>query len=280
MVKIIVAGAVGLWILQAAVPASGGEGDHGCEGTGQGVYRVVELRGRESALVLFGTRHRTDPADPVWAELEQRVAALRPTVILVEGDGPPEPTRELAITHGGDGGFLCWLATQRRVPCRSLDLPEPEEARRLLLRHDPDEVLLFLTVRALAYFNPRPTAERPPGDLVQWALRRYGPMAGLPAATEAGLGATCERVLHRSWDPSAVTTDWHDPRKSDLQTQRISRESDELREPYMLERLLASPGGEARVFAVVGEGHLCNLQADLRARWEEARKVRAGASQR
>jgi hypothetical protein len=271
-VKNVILGIVVLCGLLVAVPAGAGQEEPGpCEGTGKGAYQVIELHGPDTSLVLFGTRHRTDLADPVWAELEQRVAKLQPTVILVEGSGPPSPTREFAITHGGDGSFLCWLASQRGIDCQSLDLAEPEEARRLLLRHAPDEVLLFFTVRVLAYFNPRPPTERPPGDLIQWTLRRYGPMAGLPNATSGDLASTCQRALHRTWDPDAVTTDWHDPRKSDLLTQRMSQESNDLREPYILERLLVSAENGARVFAAVGEGHLCNLEANLRTRWKETR---------
>ena len=245
--------------------------DH-CEGTGEGAYRVLELQRADASLslVLFGTRHRTDPADPVWVELERLVAKALPIMVLVEGDSPVQATREAAIARGGEPGFLCWLAAQRGAACQSLDLPEPEEARRLLERHSPDEVLLFLTVRVLAYYNARGATERPPGDVVLRALRRYGPMVGLPDASSADLDRTCKRTLHRSWDPGAVSVEWHDPRQRELLTQRISRESNELREPYMLEKLLESSRGGARVFAAVGEGHVCNLQAVLRARWRDA----------
>lgn len=270
-----ISGIVVLYCILGAFSVKAGQEEPGpCEGTGKGAYRAIELRASDTSLVLFGTRHKTDPTDPVWTDLEHRVATLQPTVILVEGSGPPPPTRELAIRHGGEGSFLCWLASQRGVPCQSMDLPEPEEARRLLQRHSADEVLLFLSVRVLAYFNPRPVAERPPGDLVQWTLRRYGPMAGMPNATSADLASTCQRVLHRAWDPGSVTTDWHDPRKTDLLTQRMSQESNDLREPWMLERLLAAAETGARVFAGVGEGHLCNLQAELSARWQATKTER------
>lgn len=151
-----------------------------------------------------------------------------------------------------------------------MDLTEVEEARRLMRAHAPDEVLLFFVVRMLAYFNPRPPSQRPPGDMVAWGIRRYGPLVGRADATPADVARTCQAALHRPWKPGSVTTDWHDPRKSELLTQRMSRESNSLREPYMIEQLLAAATSGARVFATVGEGHVCNIRAELRARWNAA----------
>ncbi len=249
-----------------------------CEGDGEGAYRVVELRNAEASLVLFGARHRTDPADPIVAELERRVASFSPTVILVEGPATAtHSSRQVAIGHGGEMGLLCWFAAQRNIPCLSTDVPDAEQARQLLRRHAPDEVLLFLAVRALAYFNPRPASQRPPGDLVAWILQRYGPLVGLPNATSRDLARVCQRALHRRWDPSAVTTDWHDPRRSELLTQRMSRENNELRDPYMLEQMLSAARSGARVFVALGEGHVCNVRDALRTRWNSKRAHGAAA---
>jgi hypothetical protein len=127
-------------------------------------------------------------------------------------------------------------------------------------------------VRVLAYFNPRPASQRPPGDLVAWAIRRYAPLVGLPATTPGDVVVrACHRALHREWKPSEVTTDWHDPTKGDLLTQRMSRESNELREPYMLEQMLDAARDGARVFVTLGEGHVCNLRAEMLARMGASR---------
>ncbi len=220
-----------------------------CDGTGKGPHRMVELSGRGGALRVFGDRHETDPADPVFLDLERRVNGFDPTVFLVEGDlGTPHSDRARAIASGG---FLCWLAGRRNVPCQSVDLPESEEARRLAKRHPPDEVLMFLVARVLAYFNGRPPDQRPPGDLVDWAVRRYRDALHLPAATASDVAATFERVLGRPWRPDELTTEIHDPRRSELATQRMSAESNALREPYIVERLLEATRGGARAFAVL-----------------------------
>ena len=258
----------------AVAVAAGGQADPAhvepCDGRGDGAYRIVELRNESATLVLFGARHRTAPDDPILSEIERRVAALVPTVILVEGPAAAaEPDRATAIARGGEMGLLCWLANRRGVPCESSDLTEAEEVRRLLRRHPADEVLLFLSVRVLAYFNPRPPSQRPPGDLVEWTMRRYAPLVGLPVETAGQrVARACERSLGRPWEPSRVTTDWHDPTKDELLTQRLSRESNDLREPYMIDRLLEAARPGARAFAALGEGHVCNVGAALRARWK------------
>ena len=266
-------GLIGLYF-QLARPAVGApaHGVEHCEGTGEGSYRVLELEGRNASLVLFGARHRTDPADPIFDEIERRVAQFRPTIMLVEGSGSVEETstRELAITHhGGEMGFLCWLARERRIPCRGTDLTEAEEAHRLLRHHSPDEVLLSLVVRVLAYFNPKPASQRPPGDLVDWAIHRYGPLVGLESASERDVARTCNSALGRAWKPTAITTEWHDPRKSDLLTQRMSRESNDLREPFIVEQILNAAVKGERVFASLGEGHVCDFPGTLTPRWND-----------
>lgn len=243
----------------------------GCDGTGSGPYRVLEHRRGDARLLVLGARHRTDPADPILEEIEQRFLALDPTEVMVEGAGPEPDDRDTAIRHGGENGLLCWLARQHKIACRSLDLPEAEEARRLMSRHPAEEVLLFFVVRVLAYFNPRPPSQRPPGDLAAFAVARYAPLVGLPATSPEQLEPICRRALGRRWDPAAITTAWHDPRKVDLLTQRMSRESNALREPYMLESMLGALQGGSRVLAVVGEGHLCNLAPSLVSRDQRER---------
>jgi hypothetical protein len=264
--------------LALAAPSAGVAEERGrCEGAREGSILTVELASAEGALLVFGARHRTDPADPFLAELERRLEAFAPTVILVEGSlQAAEASREAAVVRGGEMGLLCWLAARRRIPCQGADLPEAEEARLLLQHHPPDEVLLFMAVRVLAYFNPRPAAQRPAGDLVAWTLQRYAPLVGLREAVAGEeLRRAWTRGLGRPFAPEAVTTAWHDPRFEDLLTQRMSRESNGLREPYMLERLLSASRGGARAFVALGEGHVCDLRPSLRERW----RARAGAAE-
>lgn len=242
-----------------------------CDGTASGGVHVLELAGPAGSVMLVGTQHRTDPADPVWDELERRVVGFKPTRYLVESLGKPAASREEAIQRGGESAFVCWLAAQQSAACGGLDLPESEEVARLRRKHTAEEVLLLKVIQVVAYFNPRPPDQRPPGDPLVWALKRYAPMAGLPDATPADIERICQQVLHRPWVTSEVTTEWHDPRRSDMLTQVMSQESNALREPYMLEQLLSAAGPGHRVFATVGEGHVCDLWSELSKRWAEVR---------
>jgi len=240
--------------------------DATCKGEGEGNYRVIDVKNSDARVVVFGDRHSTDPADPFFHEVERLVTELSPTVIVVEGQpgGPKPESRTVAIQHGGAGGLACWLASRSSVPCVYADLTEDEEARRLLKKYQADEVLVYFVVRVLAYFNPRPAAERPPGDLVEFALRRAAPLVGKPTASQEDLAMMWRRVLHRRFDPKEVTTDWHHPFKKEMITQRISREDNALREPYMIEQLIGAATPGARVFAVYGEGHVCSMRRRLR----------------
>jgi hypothetical protein len=83
-------------------------------------------------------------------------------------------------------------------------------------------------------------------------------------ATKADLAAIWERTLHRPCDPGDVTPEWHDPFKDETVIQRISREDNALREPFMIEQLVQAAKPGARVFAIFGEGHVCNLREPLK----------------
>jgi hypothetical protein len=56
-------------------------------------------------------------------------------------------------------------------------------------------------------------------------------------------------------------------------TQRISREDNALREPFMAEQLILAARPGERVFAVFGEGHICNLRQPIREALQKSGSV-------
>src|SRR5512143_2902355 len=93
---------------------------------------VVDIATDSRRLVLFGGRHSSDPADPMFGQIAAAFVALAPAFALHEGTPPAvEPEREIAIRRHGEAGLVRHLATQTGIGTASMDIPLPEEARLL-----------------------------------------------------------------------------------------------------------------------------------------------------
>ncbi len=229
---------------------------------------VVELARDEARLVLFGGRHSSDPADPMFDQIEAAFAKLAPVFALHEGTPPAvEVDREIAIRRHGEAGLVRHLAARADIDTASMDIPLAEEARLLRRELPRGEALVYLVVRQLASYN-RKTARMdfdgyfadffdliaPPLELaIDWPLIEKEHL----------------RVLGRPLDPHRVTAVETDPMCDELPTQRISRRSNRLRDEHMLRRLTAALDRHRRVFATVGVSHAVMLEPALRDAIEE-----------
>jgi len=224
---------------------------------------VVEVDGDGGRLVLFGTRHSSDPSEPTFAQIEAAFAALAPTFALHEGTPPAlEPQREIAIRRHGEAGLVRLLAARAGIETASMDVPLPDEARRLRAEIGPGDALVYLVVRQLASFN-RKTARMDFDGYFADFFALIGP--GLELDVDWPLIARQHaRLLGRPLAPRAVTARETDPTLDQLPTQRISRLSNRLRDEHMLAQLLAARRAHGRVFATVGVSHAVMLEPALR----------------
>lgn len=226
-------------------------------------YVVAVARGG-SRLLLFGGRHSTDPADPMFDQIEAAFLNLSPAFALHEGTPPAvEPDREIAIRRHGESGLVRHLAARTGVDTGSMDIPLAEEARLLRREITLGDALVFLVVRQLASYN-RKTA-RPDFDAY------FGDFFGLIApALEIEIDWPLMetehlRLLGRPLSARRVTALETDPMCDDLPTQRISRLSNRLRDEHMLRGLITALAEHERVFATVGVTHAVMLEPALRA---------------
>lgn len=226
---------------------------------------VVDLDGGGSRLVLFGGRHSSDPADPMFDQIEASFLRLAPEFALHEGTPPSvEGDREIAIRRHGEAGLLCHLAARLGIDTASLDIPLAEEARRLRRQMAVGEALVYLVVRQLASFN-RKTARM---DFEAYFAEFFALIApSLELATIAWPQVEAEHLRLMGYPLAArqVTARQSDPMRDELPTQRISRLSNRLRDEHILARLLASRCRYRRVFATVGVSHAVMLEPALRA---------------
>ena len=230
---------------------------------------VVDVARGGSRLLLFGGQHSSDPANPMFAQIETAFVTLSPAFALHEGTPPQvEAERELAIRRHGEAGLVRHLAARAGIETASMDIPLAEEAGLLRRQLAPGEALVFLVVRQLASFN-RKTARMDFDAYFGEFFGRIAPALELAAVDWPLVETEHLRVLGGPLKARQVTAIETDPMYDDLPTQRISRVSNRLRDEHMLCRLIDAMAEHQRVFATVGVTHAVMLEPALLAAAEK-----------
>jgi hypothetical protein len=226
---------------------------------------LVEVECGGSHLSLLGGLHSTDPADPIFGQIEAAFSRLSPTFALHEGTPPAvEPDREIAIRRHGEAGLVRHLAACAGIATASMDIPLAEEAGLLRRKIGQGPALVFLVVRQLASFN-RKTARMDYGAYFREFFDTIAPELHLAAIEWPLIEAEHLRLLGRRLVAAEVTGLETNPMCDDLPTQRIARWSNRRRDEYMLGRLIEAVREQRRVFATVGVTHAVMLEPALRA---------------
>ena len=226
---------------------------------------IVDVTRGDAHLLLFGGQHSSDPAHPMFNQVEAAFSAFAPAFALHEGTPPQvERDREIAIRRHGEAGLLRHLAARVDIDTASMDIPLAQEAGLLRREVGAGAALVFLVVRQLASFN-RKTARMDFDAYFGEFFDRIGPPLGLEELDWPRIEAEHQRRLGRPLSAHQVTALDTDPLFDDLPTQRIARRSNRLRDEYMLGRLLDAMTAHRRVFATVGVTHAVMLEPALRA---------------
>lgn len=226
---------------------------------------VVDVERADARLILFGSQHSSDPADPMFARIESAFLALAPAFALHEGTPPAvEPEREIAIRRHGEAGLVRHLAARAGIATASMDIPLADEARLLRRELTLGEALVFLVVRQLASFN-RKTARMDFTAYFAEFFELIAPALDLASIDWPFIEAEHARVLGRPLVPRQVTATETNPMLDALPTQRIARLSNRLRDEHMLTRLLDAMTEHKRIFATVGVSHAVMLEPALQA---------------
>lgn len=226
---------------------------------------VVDVARGGARLVLFGVRHSSDPADPMFDRIETSFIEMEPAFALHEGTPPAvESDREIAIRRHCETGLIRHLAARAGIASASMDIPLPEEAGRLRREIGMADALVFLVVRQLASFNRK--TERPDFDAYfDDFFELIGSGLELAAIDWPLIEREHLRMFRRPLSAAEVTGIETDPMRDELPTQRIAQLSNRLRDEHMLCRLLEALHEHERVFATVGVTHAVMLEPALRA---------------
>jgi len=226
---------------------------------------LVEVERDGSSLLLLGGHHSTDPADPIFGDIDAAFSRLSPTFALHEGTPPAvEPEREIAIRRHGEAGLVRHLAARAGIGTASMDIPLAEEALLLRRRIGQRNALVFLVVRQLASFN-RKTARMDFGAYFGDFFETIAPALQLATIDWPLIEGEHARLLGHPLVAGRVTGHETNPMRDDLPTQRIARWSNRRRDEYMLRQLLDAVREHERVLATVGVTHAVMLEPALRA---------------
>jgi len=175
---------------------------------------VVDVARGGSRLVLFGgAQHRSGGADvrPDRSRVPESLAGLR----AARGTPPAvELDREIAIRRHGESGLVRHLAARAGIDTASMDMPLPEEARRLRHEMALGDVLVFFRRAAVGVIQPQ-TARRI--STLLWRLLR-------PHRT--GTGTRHRLATHRGRAPAPARRPLSAPRVTALETDPLRRSAD------------------------------------------------------
>jgi hypothetical protein len=229
---------------------------------------VLHLERGRGALLYFGAGHLTAPDDP---RVDQMLAAweqFRPTIVLYEGPRRDAPIgMRTAIPSQGEGAVVRWLARRDRIPAASLDPAVSTQVTRMVeLGYSVDDLALWYCLRQVVHERARHTG----GELDARMLKvfdYYRHVSGLPRVPTT-VTEFQDRVRARFpelGDWRAVPSTWADP-AGELTgwSHTVSRRINEVRDRYMLERILGARRRGERVFAVAGATHVVMQEPALR----------------
>jgi len=178
-------------------------------------------------------------------------------------------TRELAVRRIGEPGWLRFLAMRDSVPVTSLEPSRSAEVAALRRTFSEEHLKLFYVLRQVPSYGPRGDA-RPVDQALAEELRRAARTPGLegPPNTVEELVAACRRLLPQMPDCRDARDAWFNPtlHPENGWTNEVSRQSGYVRDVHMVALLADAVRKGARVFAVVGFGHVVMQERVLRHR--------------
>jgi hypothetical protein len=226
-------------------------------------------------VMVFGSGHTRDPADPELAEIERQWRRFAPTVALLEGRlGFLAPGFMDPVEEYGEMGWVNALAKADDVTTYTWDLPWEDAATELARIHPPERVALYFVLRP--YFGTlrfgRPES---PESYVEEYLHR----ASIPA-----LAGTIENVadIDRIWRRDFPgQTDWRDlsdqgPLVGYLRD--LSADSEDVRNRHLIRVMHALVTKGERVFVICGSSHAVLIEPAVRLMTDRPQSRRVSVS--
>ncbi|MCR9245605.1 MAG: hypothetical protein NXI31_11275 [bacterium] len=227
--------------------------------------------------IVLGMRHTSDESDPQIAALRARFAALRPTLVLVEGRlGWHFGGTASLLPRFGESGEAAALAAATGVRCRSLEPAANDEVADVASEFTPAQVVAFYFLRVFTSERDAEKWSGPELDAEALALlSKRGRRTGFP---EALLDLAAMDAFWNEQRPDSAPADWRDLPQSALYRQRagtwlqrIAERINAFRDRHFVAAIAEGVAAGERVLAVCGSSHAILFEPALRAALAQGR---------
>lgn len=229
---------------------------------------VVELQIGKGALLYFGAQHTNDPKNPQIAQIEKLWKEFRPTAAFNEGGDFAVPNSvEETVSQIGEFGLVRYLAARDKVPVRTLEPSQTDEAAYLLKTYTPEQVKVFYALRQVPQFRNSRRSETIETHLEFVLGKWFSGIPGLEGSPRnlSEFERSCLWLSPQLKNWRDVPQSWFDPTKSEAYTNEVSRLSGEFRDRHMVKLLIDEVKQGKRVFAVAGVSHVVMQERALKA---------------
>lgn len=230
---------------------------------------VWERRTNGKHIVVIGTRHIRNPRSPMYDRIESIFKRVKPQLVIHENVAPPAlsaMTRDQAIEAGADLGFSVHAARKYGASIRSGDASVQDEFKSLLAHYPPGDVLVFVTAQRLIGSNRKPSVKSIVAEYPSF-FENYLARNGIPKRqgfeTWDGFLREYKRVMGRPFSRDSWNPDFINPTLNTGRLSEIARNSDALRDRYLLASIKKALQEQDRVVVVFGGWHVLALEPEL-----------------
>ncbi len=249
---------------------------------------VFEIENGNKKITYFGARHSQNPADPMFARIEQKFSSSNPEIVFVEGVDQLKTqkphiikmlvgwSRETSIKEMGESGFVLKLAIESGVEIES---PEPEFKDELahLLRQgfSREDIFAYYLYRQIEQYHRM--VEKPALDAYLDPHLRGFRLTADWEDFECSLN-NLEAIGKKIWgerggfETNNVSrtdpTPWNEKKDTWTAVNQIAQQSSYFRDEYIVQRIADVMKQKNRLFVVFGASHAYMQESALRKLFE------------
>jgi hypothetical protein len=223
---------------------------------------VIEIDAGSGALLYFGSRHTTNPADAQIDSIRRLWNSFKPTVALAEARKSGRRSMDSAIRTFGESAAPVFLAKSANIPVYTFEPPLELEITTMLREWSRERLLAFYVLRS---YTARAVQRRSDGQARE-LIRERGRWPGLEGTMRSV--ADMDSVWRREFPtgPDWRTLPWEStwPDRHETWLNELSADLNRIRDQYMLAVIAELVRKGERVFAVVGSSHVVMQEAAVR----------------
>lgn len=243
---------------------------------------IFEVSEGTKTIEYFGANHTTDPNDPQFAQIAERLNELKPQIVYVEGmegiNGREEQVRtrmqtvsiEEAISHG-ESYYTLKLAVDAGIEFESPEPSHADEITHLINQgFSRQDIFNFYMYRVIHQYQRRKNEGLDTEECMQYVIpymehfkqaSRWS--SGEIESLKNHLFADLDVHTHEKYGAQVDPIPWEG--KPQTVINDISRASSHYRDEYIVERIGEGLKTHDRLFVVYGSAHAVKQEAALKS---------------